>query len=115
MTRRGAAIRAREQEEEYTPGHLTHLTQLNIDTMIRLRDRLPGEFRGRLQVAVYDETIRFNLILVDDHTCVAQPYTPTARGVESPTMLIRRIGGDGGLYPVFDQVFEALSKRSTEL
>lgn len=74
----GTAIKAREQEEEYTPGHLISLTQLNIDIMIRLRDRLPEEFRDRLRIAVYDETIRFNLILVDDDTRVAQPYLPTA-------------------------------------
>jgi hypothetical protein len=111
----GTAIKAREREEEYTPGHLTNLTQLNIDILIRLRDRLPEEFRDRLRIATYDETIRFNLIFVDDHTCVAQPYLPTARGVESPTLLIRRTSADGGLYPVFDQVFEALLKRSSQL
>lgn len=111
----GTAIRAREQEEEYTPGALRNLTQLNIDTMIRLRERLPEDARARLQIAVYDETIRFNLTLVDDNTCVAQPYLPTARGVESPTLLIRQTSSGTGLYPVFEQVFEALSKRSTYL
>jgi hypothetical protein len=110
----GSAIRARELEEGYTPGALSSLTQLNIDTMIRLRARVPDEARGRVQLAVYDETIRFNLILVDDQTCVAQPYLPTARGIESPTLLIRRTGSTG-LYPVFDQVFTALSTRSSPI
>ncbi len=108
----GDAIKVREREEEYTPGHLINLTQLNIDTMSRLRDRLAEDRRDRLRLAVYDETIRFNLILVDDHTCVAQPYMPTARGVDSPTLLIRRTSPSGGLYPVFEQVFEALAERS---
>ena len=110
----GAAIKVREQEEGYTPGTLTHLTQLNIDILLRLRDRLPAEAGDRITLAVYDETIRFNLILVDDHTCVAQPYLPTARGVESPTFLVRHTGSDG-LYPVFEQVFDALTQRSTVL
>lgn len=52
---------------------------------------------------------------LDDHACVAQPYLPTARGVQSPTLLIRRTPVDGGLYSVFDRVFEALSKRSSQL
>lgn len=108
----GDAIEAREREEAYTPGHLTNLTQLNIDTMVRLRDRLTQDSRDRMHIGVYDETIRFNLILVDDHTCVAQPYMPTARGIDSPTFLIRRNDGVSGLYPVFEQVFEAIAERS---
>lgn len=108
----GTAISAREREEAYTPGHLANLTQLNIDTMVRLRDRVAAESRDRLQIGVYDETIRFNLTLVDDHTCIAQPYMPTARGVDSPTFLIRRNNQGAGLYPVFEQVFEAIAERS---
>jgi Domain of unknown function (DUF5919) len=64
-----------------------------------VRNRLPGE---RLHLAVYDETIRFNLILSGDHTWVAQAYLPKARGVDAPTMLIRATGPPGGLFPVFD-------------
>jgi hypothetical protein len=110
----GASMQAREQEEDYAPGALVSLTRLNIDTMARLRDRLPEEARGRVRLATYDETIRFNLILVDDETCVAQPYMPAARGIESPTFVIRRTG-DAGLYPVFDQVFTALTARSSPI
>jgi hypothetical protein len=111
----GEAIKARECEEAYAPGHLTNLTQLNIDTMIRLRDRLGGDSRDRLRIGVYDETIRFNLILVDDHTCVAQPYMPTVRGIDSPAFLIRRNDQVAGLFPVFEQVFEAIAERSKAL
>jgi len=77
-----------------------------------LRDRFPADSRDRLRLAVYDETIRFNIILVNDHICVAQAYMPSARGVDSPTLLIRRTQSDGGLYPVFEQVFEAIAERS---
>lgn len=111
----GKAIRNREEEENYPPGHLSNLNKLNIDIMSRLRNRLPAGSRERLRLAVYDETIRFNIILVDQDTCVAQPYMPTARGVDSPTLLIRRIRPDGGLYPVFEQVFESIAERSTPL
>ncbi len=81
--------------------------------MARFRDRLPDGAGERLRLAVYDETIRFNLILSGDHTCVAQPYLPKARGVDSPTMLIRASHPPGGLFPVFEQVYEALAGRST--
>ena len=40
----------------------------------------PTSIGQRLRLAVYDETIRFNLILSGDRTCVAQPYLPKARG-----------------------------------
>jgi hypothetical protein len=105
----GEAIRAREQEEDHTPGTLSTLTRLNIDILARFRDRLPKEAGQRLRLAVYDETIRFNLLLSGDRTCVAQPYLPKARGVDSPTMLIQ---GRAGLFPVFEQVYEALAERS---
>ena len=111
----GEAIGAREREEELPPGHLSELTKLNIDVMCRLRDRLPEDASGRFSLAVYDETIRFNLILVDDRICVAQAYMPSARGIDSPTLLIRRTGSDGGLFPVFEQVYQALSDRSRPL
>jgi hypothetical protein len=108
----GKAIKTREEEENYAPGHLSSLNKLNIDIMSRLRDRLPADSGNRLRLAVYDETIRFNIILVDDDICVAQPYMPTARGVDSPTLLIRRTMPPGGLYPVFEQVFESIAERS---
>lgn len=108
----GDAIHAREREEEHLPGHLSSLTKLNIDVMSRLRDRLPAEARERLRIAVYDEAIRFNIVLVDDHTCIAQPYLPSARGIDSPTLMIRAISTPGGLYPVFEHVYDAIAERS---
>jgi hypothetical protein len=108
----GEAIGAREKEEDHLSGNLSALTRLNIDIMARLRDRLPDGAGQRLRLAVYDETIRFNLILSGDRTCVAQPYLPRARGVDSPTMLIQATSAHGGLFPVFEQVYEALAERS---
>ena len=111
----GEAITAREREEELAPGHLATLTRLNIEVMTRLRDRLPEPARDRIHLGVYDETIRFNIILVDDHSCVVQPYLPQARGVDSPTIMLRRNGSAEGLYPLFEQVYEAIAERSRPL
>jgi len=108
----GEAIRAREKEEDHMPGNLSVLTRLNIDILARFRDRLPDGIGERLRLAVYDETIRFNLTISGDHLCVAQPYLPKARGVDSPTMLIQATTARGGLFPVFEQVYEALAERS---
>jgi hypothetical protein len=111
----GEAIKAREREEEYEPGVLVNLTSLNIQIMTRLRDHLPAHARERMQLAVYDETIRFNVLLVDDDVCVAQPYLPQSRGIDSPTLMIRRNGTPGGLYPIFEQVYDAIAERSRYL
>jgi hypothetical protein len=111
----GEAIKAREQVEEYAPGILANLTSLNIQIMTRLRDHLPAHTRERMQLAVYDETIRFNVLLVGDDVCVVQPYLPQSRGIDSPTLLIRRDGTPGGLYPIFEQVYGAIAERSRYL
>jgi hypothetical protein len=57
-------------------------------------------------------TVPSRLILSGNYTCVAQPYLPRTRGVDSPTMLIHATPGPGGLFPVFEQVYEALAERS---
>ena len=77
-----------------------------------MRDRLPCDARDRIRIAVYDETIRFYIILVDDRTCVVQPYLPHARGIDGPTLLLQRSDAADGLYPVFEQVYESLEERS---
>lgn len=108
----GEAIRAREREEGYTDHFLSTLTKLNIEVLSRVRDRLPAEVRDRLSLAVYDETIRFGIVLIDGATCVMQPYLPQARGVDSPTFLLRRDPTGTGLYNTFEQIYRELSERS---
>jgi Domain of unknown function (DUF5919) len=107
------ATAGREREEQYEKGVLATLTTVNIGIMTRLRQQLPAQERDRLTLATYDETIRFNLLLAGD-LCVAQPYMPRARGIDSPTMVIRQTG-NGGLYAVFEQVYEELAARSKPL
>lgn len=109
---KGQAIRAREAEEGYTDSTLTTLTALNISMLTRLRDRLDTTSAQRLELHVYDETIRFNLIIVDRASCVVQPYLPQARGVDSPTFVITDNTAAEGLFPIFDQVFRDMWERS---
>ena len=110
----GSAIIAREREEELTPGHLATLTTLNMDGLRRLRDRLGPPEAERIQLGVYDETIRFNLTFVDDQLAVVQPYLPGCRGIESPTFVAQR-SERGGLYETFDRTFDWIRQRSTML
>ncbi|MEW2385434.1 DUF5919 domain-containing protein [Micromonospora sp. NPDC047707] len=106
----GMAIRAREAEEGFPAGQLSALTRLNIETLLRVRDRLPADLRDRMTLSTYDETLRFNILLVDD-VCVAQPYLPETRGVDSPAFVIRQDQPGTGLYTVFEQVFESQWRR----
>ena len=104
----GNAIRQREDEEGHMAGHLGALTTLNLQGVLRVRDRLPAELRDRVEVATYDQTIRVNITLINDALCIAQPYLPHARGVESPTMVIKKRWPDRGLYSVFERTFDEL-------
>lgn len=111
----GAAIAAREQEEGYPQGHLSALTEMNRQILMqRVRERLPETARDRLQITTYDQTIRFNILLIDQEIGLVQPYLATARGVESPTFLLRRQPHRPGLYAVFEQMFEWLNEQSTD-
>lgn len=103
------AMRVREIEEGFPRGQLATLTEINIETLSRrVGDQLSPTARGRLQVAVYSQTVRFNITLIDGATCVMQPYLPASRGVESPTFLIHRHSPSTGLFPLFEQTFTAL-------
>ncbi|NJP34883.1 DUF5919 domain-containing protein [Micromonospora thermarum] len=106
----GAAIQAREAEEGFPAGQLSALTKLNIETLLRVRDRLPADLREHMTLSAYDETLRFNILLVDD-LCVAQPYLAGTRGVDSPAFVIREDQRGAGLYAVFEQVFESQWRR----
>ena len=111
----GKAIQAREQEEDYDAGILSALTEMNISILTqRVRQRLPEEAQQRLCIATYDETIRFNVMLVDRRLAVVQPYMYGARGVESPTLLLRRQHGMAGTFNTFEHTFDWLWERRTD-
>jgi hypothetical protein len=112
----GKAISAREHEEGYPPGHLSSLTEMNIQILDqRVRTRLSEAARSRLEIATYDQTIRFNLVLVDGQVGVVQPYLPEARGVESPTFVLHKLGSEGGLFASFERTFAWLRDRSARI
>lgn len=109
---RGQAIAARETEEGLTPGHLSMLTELNIEVARRLRTKLSSDSAARLAIRTYDETIRFNITIVNDRTCVVQPYLPDSRGLDAPTFIADRNAADGDLYGMFVGVFDSLWERA---
>jgi hypothetical protein len=102
----GDSIAAREREENYPPGHLSALTDMNVQIMARIRARLSEDGQAQLRLRTYDEPLRFNIILVDGHTAVVQPYMPALRGVDSPTFLFRRAPAGPALMPTFERIFK---------
>ncbi len=109
----GQAVAQREQEEGFRPGQLADLTRINMSTLQeRVRDKLPADARARVAIATYDETLRFNVTLVDDSVGIVQPYMPGRRGVDSPTFVLHRRWADLGLFPTFEAVFSSLWSTS---
>lgn len=104
----GTAIEARNSEEGHETGHLSNWTRTNLGLLARLRQQLPEDAAERVQVRLYDQTIRFNIILVDGELGVVQPYMPRARGLESPTFVLRAIPGSNDLFSTYRQVFDSL-------
>lgn len=111
----GEHITRREHEESQPASHLSTLTRLNIEAIRRIGARLSAEARGNLRIRTYDETIRFNITLVDNTTCVVQPYLPDSRGVESPTLVLERQPTPGGLFDTFAYVFDSIWNRANEV
>jgi Domain of unknown function (DUF5919) len=109
----GQFIADREKEEGYPEGHLSALTAMNMTILSeRVAKRLSPSAAERLQFAAYDEPVRFNVLLIDDVLCVAQPYLPEIRGVDSPTLVIRKRRSSGGLYKTFELLFSSMWERS---
>jgi hypothetical protein len=110
----GTFVKLRDQDEGHDPGLLGSLTEVNIQALRSVRAKLPPESRGNLRIRTYDETVRFNITIIDERTCIVQPYLPDARGVESPT-LVTENQDDPGLYDTFVQVFTSLWDRAKDL
>lgn len=71
------AMKIREQEEGYDTGFLAGLTEINLKILKeRVRSVLQPEARDRVEIGLSDETVRFNITLIDDTTGVIQPYLP---------------------------------------
>lgn len=111
----GRHIKEREREEGHPDGQLSMLTRLNIDVLSRLRERLSTEAQQRLEIGAYDETIRFNIILIDGVTGIVQPYMPDARGIDSPTLVLKKGAARAVLLPTFEHVFTSQWERRKRL
>lgn len=108
----GHFIGEREKEEGYAGNRLSDLTAMNLMILREhVATRVSPEAQGRIEIGIYDEPIRFNVLLIDSELCVAQTYLPQARGVDSPTFVIRKRRPAGGLYSSFEQVFSAMWER----
>lgn len=108
---KGRAIRLREEEEEVHAGELSALTEININWIKRVRDNLPKECMPLLRIGIYDQVVRFNFIFIDGELCVAQPYLPGLRGLDSPTLMIKRLA-EPGLYQTFCSSFQWIQDKS---
>jgi hypothetical protein len=103
----GTHIREREAEEGHRPGALTSLAELNMQTLGRTQHKVSARRKGVLHIRTYDQPIRFNITIIDKRLCITQPYLPSARGVESPTLVARR-SAQPGIFDTFTQVFESM-------
>ena len=110
---RSKAMVARELEEGYREGDLSALTQLNIDILVALRRSLGDDLQHQLEIATYDQTMRFNLLLIDQRIGIVQPYLPVMRGLDSPTLVLRHRDAGPGLLPKFSEVFDGLWESRT--
>ncbi len=112
----GTAIRERESEENYEARTLSDLTRINIRSVHdRVRGLLTDDARSRFEIGIYDETIRFNVIVIDEQLAVVQPYLPGLRGIDSPTFVLQRKWENRGLFPVFDAVISSLWTRARKI
>lgn len=112
---KGESIAQREEEEGYPSGSLTSLTELNISTLVtQVRAGLDHESLPRLKIGTYDQNIRFNLIFLDDTTCIAQPYLHGVRGLETPTLIVTK-GDSDGMYQSLRGCYDWLRARSDYL
>lgn len=80
-----------------------------------MRDKLDAGGLERVEIRLYDQPVRFNLMFIDQRLGVMQTYLPGQRGLESPTFVIQRHGtDDSDLYGVFAQVFASLWREGKE-
>ena len=112
----GEATAAREAEEGHPAGHLADLTRTNLHALARVRRNLSTEARSRLQIRVYDATIRFNITTFDQARSLVQLYLPGLRGVDSPTLVIEADDREPhGIFPVFERIWTTTWERAHDV
>lgn len=111
----GEAIRARNAEEGHADGHLSEWTRVNLQVIAKHRASLRAEAADRVQVRVYDETVRFQVMLIDGSLGIMQPYLPRGRGLDSPTFVMQPLVGAPSLYSTYRQMFDDIWARGAEV
>lgn len=98
----GKRCAEREEEEDYPPKTLAHLTSINILIMKTVRSRLENASKEKaenLEIRVYDLIPRLNIYLVDDTLMTVQSYG-YGRGEDTPTLFLKR-KTKGGLFDFY--------------
>lgn len=109
------AARAREAEEGYAEGVQSAQTTMNMAILdSQVRGMVSADAGARLRIAATQETLRFNLLLLDDSLAIVQPYLPGCRGLDSPTLVIRRQPRPRGLYGTFSALFDQMWANARE-
>ncbi len=97
----------REEEEGLAPGTIASLTRLNIQFMQALHARIRREApdcAANLVLWRYELAPRYNIYLIDDTLMTVQCYG-YGRGVDTPTMVLRRQQQqDGGLFAFYANI-----------
>lgn len=97
----------REQEESLPQGHLSNLTNGNMERLRRIQSHLSPEARNRLLIKTYSSTLRFNLTILDNHLALVQLYLSSARGLSSPSFLLESSFNEPhGLFPIIRSEFD---------
>ncbi|MBC7276216.1 DUF5919 domain-containing protein [Nocardioides sp.] len=111
----GEAIRVRNTEEGHAEGHLSEWTRVNLQVIAKHRASLSPDAADRVQVRLYDETIRFQVMLIDGNLGIVQPYLPRGRGLDSPTFAMQHLIGAPSLYSTYRQIFDDIWARGSEV
>lgn len=82
------AVRDRESQEAWPPGHLATKTTANIARLRQYVSLLVPDGVGRLEIRVYDHSPTLNLVLIDNQWLLAHHYGWAAHGTNTPTVEI---------------------------
>jgi hypothetical protein len=101
------AMQRREAEERHRPGKLARLTQLNIDSILDLRESLPPKAKDNLAIRLNSEPVTNNMLFLDGRLCVVQPYLTNGRGIDCPTFVLVNRFNDG-IFNIYHQTYSHL-------
>jgi hypothetical protein len=110
----GVNVGIREDEENVEKNHIANATRKNLSRLNRLRTEL--EFDGKenlyeqIEIILYDDIPRCNLVFIDDKVLFAQYYANYVKGENNPTFYIVNDGSDG-IYSFYRKIFDRTKRR----